>query len=91
MLFDQLRITPGLTFGFSVVTDSIGQELQRQITDNGDARFLGYLGPELAFSSLSAPRWELVLREQHRSGAGGTFGHMTEGYNANVAGLRYRF
>jgi hypothetical protein len=91
VLFNRLRVVPGMTFGFSLTTNSIGAEREREITEHGDARFLGYLGPEVAFSLVSAPQWELVLRMQHRSGADRTFGHLMEGYNANVAGLRYRF
>ena len=89
VLFDQLRITPGLTVGFSLTTNSIGWERGRELERNGNGRFLGYLGPEIAFSTVSMPNIELVLRLQHRSGALGTLGHLNEGYNANVIGLRY--
>jgi hypothetical protein len=34
---------------------------------------------------------EFVVAVHHRSGADHTFGNFGEGYNANVAGLRYRF
>ena len=89
VLFDQLRITPGITTGFSLTTDSIGAERGKEITRNGNARLLFYLGPEIAFSTVSMPNIELVLRLQHRSGALGTLGHLNEGYNANVVGLRF--
>ena len=92
VLFNTLRVIPGWTVGFSLTTNSIGKERQRELTTpGGDARFLGYLGPEVGFSWVSAPQWELVIALHHRSGANGTFGHLDEGYNANVAGLRYRF
>jgi hypothetical protein len=92
VLFDALRVIPGITAGLSATTNSIGKERQRELTTaGGDARFLGYLGPEIAFSWVTAPQWELVIAMHHRSGANGTLGHLMEGYNANVAGLRYRF
>jgi len=89
--FNELRVTPGITVGFSGTNDSIGREREREITRPGNARFLGYLSPEYAFSSARFPNIELVYRVQHRSGAGGTFGHLDEGYNADVLGLRYHF
>lgn len=91
ILFNQLRIVPGITVGFSLTNDSIGREREREIAYNGSAHFLAYLGTELAFSTVSMPQLELVFRLHHRSGAGGLLGHLREGYNANVAGLRYRF
>jgi hypothetical protein len=91
VLLNQLRIVPGMTFGFSVTTNSIGVEREREITNPGNARFLGYLGPEVAFSTLAMPQLEFVVAVHHRSGADHTFGNFGEGYNANVAGLRYCF
>jgi len=89
VLFDQFRITTGLTAGFSLTTNSIGVERGKELDRNGSARFLFYLGPEIAFSTVSMPNVELVVRLHHRSGALGTLGHLNEGYNANVVGLRY--
>jgi hypothetical protein len=86
-----LRIAGALTFGFSVAGNSIGREREAEISWNGNARFLGYLGPELSFSLVDFPEWDLVYRVQHRSGADGIFGNIREGYNANTLGLRYRF
>ena len=91
VLFDRLRITPSMTVGFSLTTNSIGVERGREIDRNGSARFLFYLGPEVAFSTASMPNLELVFRLHHRSGALGLLGHLNEGYNANVVGLRYWF
>ena len=91
VLFDRLRVIPGLTAGVSLTTNSIGIERGRELCCNGNARFLGYLGTELAFSSVSMPNLELVYRLHHRSGALRLMGHMMEGYNANVVGLRYWF
>lgn len=84
-----LNITPSFVVGFSATTDSIGVELQRQIAYSGSARLLGYLGPELAFSSIDFPAWEAVVRVHHRSGAGGLLGNIREGSNAFVGGVRY--
>ena len=91
VLFDQLRITPGVTAGFSLTTNSIGVERGKEIERNGNARFLFYFGPELAFSTASMPNLELIFRLHHRSGLLGILGHIHEGYNANVVGLRYWF
>ena len=91
ILFNTLRVVPGMTFGFSAVTSAIGTEYDRQQALNGDATLLGYLGIDVNFSLVELPQWELVIEEHHRSGANKLFGHMMEGYNANVGGLRYRF
>ena len=91
VLFDSIRIGGAMTTGFSLTTDSIGRERQREINLHGNARFLVYLGPELSFSMIGRPDLELVYRVHHRSGSNGTFGNMREGYNANVLGIRYSF
>jgi hypothetical protein len=90
-LGEWLTISPALTFGLSGVTESIGQEAARAISDNGNASWLFYLGPEVAFSLPRHPRWELVYRLHHRSGASSLLGNMAEGHNANTLGLRWRF
>jgi hypothetical protein len=89
--FYGVRLSGAVTGGFSYVTDSIGRERARELDNNGNARFLFYAGPELALSLDSYPDWQLVYRQEHRSGMGGTLGKMEEGYNANVIGLRYTF
>ena len=86
-----VRIVPGITFGFSAINKPVGFEAVREAEANGDARLLGYLGPELAVSFVSLPNLEFVYRLQHRSGANGTFGKMSEGANANIVGIRFRF
>ena len=91
VLFKTLRIVPGFTAGFSLVTNSIGAEEGKVQFEPGNATFLGYLGFDVAFSLVGLPEWELVIEEHHRSGAHQLFGHLYEGYNANVVGLRYRF
>lgn len=47
VLFNQFRIIPGMTAGFSLTTNSIGIERGRELSGNGNARFLGYLATEL--------------------------------------------
>jgi hypothetical protein len=51
--------------------------------------FLNYLGFEL--EALIKPEWSLVGRIHHRSGAYGTYSGVSEGSNAYLVGLRYRF
>ena len=96
LLFDLVRVGAGVTFGLSVTTSSIGNELGWQIANSSSARVLYYLGPELDFSTPSIPNLEFVLKLQHRSGGKTvpilpTLADFGEGYNANVAGARYRF
>jgi hypothetical protein len=91
VLFNQLRVIPGVTGGLSAVTSSIGTELDRVQSRNGDGTLLFYLGLEVAFSFVELPALEFVVEDHHRSGAQNTLGHMAEGYNANVMGFRYRF
>jgi hypothetical protein len=90
-LFDTIKISPGFVFGLSVISNPIGQEAEHQITHNGSAKLLFYLGFDLAFALTKLPDTELVFRIQHRSGAYGTLGGMQEGNNANVVGIRQRF
>ena len=51
--------------------------------------FLNYLGFEV--EALVAPEWSLVGRIHHRSGAYGTYSGVSEGSNAYLVGLRYRY
>ncbi|WP_216902073.1 DUF3769 domain-containing protein [Synechococcus sp. CCY 9618] len=53
------------------------------------ARLLNYLAFEV--EALVTPRWSAVGRIHHRSGAYGTFSGVSEGSNAYLVGLRYRF
>ena len=91
VFLNSVRIVPGLTFGFSAITRPVGIEAEREAEVQGDARLLGYLGPELAVSFASFPNLEFVYRLQHRSGSKGIFGKLSEGANANVFGIRFRF
>ncbi len=96
VLFDLIRIVGSVTFGFSAVSNSIGVEQQRQIQNSGDAHLLYFFAPELTFSAPGVQNIEVYLRTQHRSGGRElsflpTLGRMAEGYNATIAGIRYRF
>jgi hypothetical protein len=91
VFLNTVRIVPGITVGFSAITRPIGIEAEREAAAQGNARLLGYLGPELAVSFVNFPNLELVYRLQHRSGAGGTFGKLSDTANANVFGIRFRF
>jgi hypothetical protein len=84
-------ISVAMTFGLSAVTAPIGIERVREISHNGDATLLFYMGPEIAFALRHLPNWELVYRMHHRSGANELLGNMMEGSNANTLGLRYTF
>jgi len=79
------------TVGLSAVTRTLGRERQREIEYHANAHLLGYVAPELGVSLDRSPQFELVVRVMHRSGAGGLFGGMKEGYNADVIGVRYAF
>ena len=85
-----LNITPALTGGFSVVTDTIGVETVRTAAAGQSAHVLYYLAPEIAVSVDGHPEWEAFGRVQHRSGGFGTIAHI-DGANAVTAGLRYKF
>jgi hypothetical protein len=91
VFLNTVRVIPGLTFGFSAITRPVGIEADREAAAQGNAKLLGYLGPELAVSFVNFPNLELVYRLQHRSGAGGTFGKLSDTANANVFGIRLRF
>lgn len=93
VIADKVRITPAVTIGLSVVTRTHeGRERQQEEeSENGDAGFLFYLGPEIAASFADNPNLEIFWRLHHRSGAGGTLGNMEGASNANVIGIRYKF
>ena len=91
VLSERLRVEPAFTLGLSWIDRSIGIERNREETQNGDATWLVYLGPELAFSLPQSPQWAIFYRLHHRSGAFRTFGNLKGGHNANTIGLRYSF
>lgn len=84
-------ISPGIVAGFSAVSAPTEIERSREIAEDGDATFLGFLGPEIAIRFRQAPNLELIYQLHHRSGGNGTLGNMGEGSNVNTIGLRYRF
>ncbi|MEP7456346.1 hypothetical protein [Phyllobacterium sp. SB3] len=75
----------------SAVTGKTGIEKDREERYDGNATFIGFLGPELSFRWRGAPNLELTWQLHHRSGGGGTFGDMGGTSNANTIGIRYRF
>jgi hypothetical protein len=85
-----LNITPSITGGLSVVTDTIGVETEREMEAGQSAHVLYYLAPEIAVSVDEYEQWEAFGRVQHRSGGFGTIAHI-DGSNAVTAGLRYKF
>ncbi|MEB3234690.1 MAG: DUF3769 domain-containing protein [Cyanobacteriota bacterium] len=56
---------------------------------NRYSQFLNYLAFEV--EALFNPRWSLVGRLHHRSGAYGVYSGVREGSNGYLVGLRYRF
>ncbi|MBD2551132.1 DUF3769 domain-containing protein [Microcystis elabens FACHB-917] len=72
--------------GLSVLTANSNYE---QTFRQNSARLLNYLAFEV--EALVTPRWSAVGRIHHRSGAYGTFSGVSEGSNAYLLGLRYRF
>jgi hypothetical protein len=91
LVIGDLVFSPAFTAGFSAVTDETEIEKVREVKRDGDASFLGFLGPELSVRWRGVPNLELTWQLHHRSGANGTFGDMGEGSNANTIGIRYRF
>jgi hypothetical protein len=87
----EFNITPSLTFGLSVVSDTIGTETQRaQQLGLDSVPVLFYMGPEIAVSNDGLPNIEAFGRVQHRSGGFGTIAPI-DGSNAAVLGVRYKF
>jgi len=89
-LFDKLRVTPAVTAGFSFVAGKVRTEADRERSSGDSASLLFYLGPELDFSLVDQPEWEVFTRIQHRSGLYGTIANI-DGANALTVGLRHRF
>lgn len=85
-----VNITPSITGGLSVVTDTIGVESTRTAAAGQSATLLYYLAPEVAISHDDHPDWEAFGRVQHRSGGFGTIANI-DGSNALTVGLRYKF
>lgn len=84
------NITPAVTAGLSVVTNTIGVETTRTEDAGESAALLFYLAPEIAVSHDAMPEWEAFGRIQHRSGGFGALAHI-DGSNAVTLGIRYKF
>ncbi len=85
-----LNISPSVTAGLSLVTDTIGVETERAADIGSSVPILFYLGPEISFSLASNPNVELLARIHHRSGGYGTIAEI-DGSNAATLGLRTKF
>ncbi|MGH7313755.1 MAG: hypothetical protein ACREJV_11320 [Candidatus Rokuibacteriota bacterium] len=85
-----LRTSLGFGSGLSYATE-VPELEARDNPDTGSTRFLHYLMLELTFSLPSLPRWSLVGRVHHRSGAWGLFDGVGRASNVLVGGLRYQF
>ena len=83
-------LQPWLSLGFvqgvSVLT---ANSLYEQTYRGSYQNFLNYLAFEV--EALVQPQWSVVGRLHHRSGAYGTYGGVSEGSNAYLVGVRYRF
>ena len=86
----RLWVQPWLSLGFvqGVSWLSAPSNYEKTFRQNY-SQFLNYLGFEI--EALVAPQWSLVGRVHHRSGAFGTYGGVSEGSNAYLVGVRYRF
>jgi hypothetical protein len=91
LLVGNLLISPALTAGFSVVTGPNSIERINELNYDGDATFLGFIGPEVALRWRNLPNVEMVTQLHHRSGGDGTLGDMGEGSNALTLGARFKF
>lgn len=91
LLIGDLLISPGVTAGVSVVSGPTAVERERELYYDGDASFLGYIGPEVALRWRTLPKLEMVTQLHHRSGADGLFGDMGEGSNVWTWGIRFKF
>jgi hypothetical protein len=86
----RLWMRPWLSFSFveGVSLLSEASNYEKTFRENY-ANFLNYLAFEL--EGLVTPQWSVVGRIHHRSGAFGTYSGVSEGSNAYLLGLRYRF
>jgi hypothetical protein len=89
-VFGNVRFSPTFSIGLSYATGTQGFEGQRIAQWGKDVPVLVYLGPELAFSLVDQPQWEVFTRFQHRSGAYGLIADL-DASNAVTAGFRYKF
>lgn len=85
-----LRVTPSLTFGASLVSDTMGTEAEREAHDGLPGDLLFYFSPEISLSTLEHPESEVFWRLHHRSGAWNSFGGGGSA-NATMIGIRTSF
>lgn len=92
ILGDAVRVSPSMTVGLSAVTDTMGVEKDREAGFSKPANLLFYLGPELDFSLVDHPEYEVFWRAHHRSGGWGLTGFPPiDAANAVMGGVRIRF
>jgi hypothetical protein len=83
-------INTSFAIGEGISYDSSIPSLEKRSNSN-TKRLLNYLMLEATFASPKAPRWQLVARIHHRSGAYGLYHAGNTGSNAVGLGLRYLF
>ena len=83
-------LLPWLSVGFVEGVSWLSEPSQYEKTYRENyTQFLNYLGFEV--EALVNPQWSVVGRIHHRSGAYGLYSGVSEGSNAYLLGLRYRF
>ena len=85
-----LNISPAVTAGVSLASNSIGVESERAAALGRGVPVLFYLGPELAISHVDNPNTELIVRIHHRSGGYAIIAPI-DGSNAATVGIRFNF
>jgi hypothetical protein len=84
-----VTISPAITGGISMVSDTIGVETERAASIERNVPVLFYMGPEIALSHADFPDLELFARIHHRSGGYGVIAEI-DGSNAATVGLRFK-
>lgn len=82
-------LSPSITAGLSLVSDTVGVETQRAAAVGQNVSALFYLGPEIAVSHAALPGLEAFARIQHRSGGYGALADI-DGSNAATVGVRFK-
>ncbi|MCP9849640.1 DUF3769 domain-containing protein [Cyanobium sp. Morenito 9A2] len=80
------RLSVAFVQGVSLLSEN---SLYEKTYRENFTQFLNYLGFEI--EALVSPQWSVVGRIHHRSGAYGLYSGVSEGSNAYLLGLRYRF
>lgn len=84
------RMSPLFSVGLSYATGTQGYEAQRMAAWGENEPLLIYLGPEIAFSLVDQPQWEVFTRFHHRSGGFGLIADI-DASNVITGGMRYKF